>query len=136
MVSIGAAAGARVVVVLTVLFVVEVDSGVVEEVAAGLCLRRTSVTAKIAPLASMGGVVVGVVLVRGSVVAVCWAASISSNSALLKSSSSSSSCCSRASCSRIPSSHSRSSEVSVVELDMASSSLILGGIVAVGRCSR
>ena len=46
MVSMGA--GARVVVVVTMLSVVENDSGDIEEVVAGLCLRRTSVTLKIA----------------------------------------------------------------------------------------
>ena len=75
MVSMGA--GARVVVV-TMLSVVENDSGDVEEVVAGLCLRRTSVTLKIAPLASMGEVVMGGVLLWGSVVTWGWAASISS----------------------------------------------------------
>ena len=78
MVSMGA--GARVVVVVTMLSVVEKEnySGDVQEVVAGLCLRRTSVTLKIAPLASMGEVVMGGVLLWGSVVTWGWAASISS----------------------------------------------------------
>ena len=65
-------------VVVVVVSVMEMEAGDVDEVVAGLCLRRTSVTLKIAPLASMGEVVMEGVLLWGSVVTWGWSASISS----------------------------------------------------------
>ena len=81
------------VVVVAVQDVVEVG---IEEVGAGVCLRRTSVTVNTAVLASKSEGGVGGWVLRGST---------SLRSVMVKSSSS---CCSRASCSRIPSHHSSS----------------------------
>lgn len=111
------------VVVVAVLVVVEVG---IEEVGAGVCLRRTSVTVNTELLASMSDGGVGGWVLRGST---------SLRPALVKSSSRSSSCCSRASCSMIPSNHTISSNELSVELSMTSF-LIWGETVAVGRCSR
>ena len=99
-----------------------------------VCLRRTSVTAKAALLASMGGMMglVDVAVTKG-VVAVRAAVSIASNSVVLRSSSSSASSCSNASCSMRSSSLVYSSPELALEPFIASSTWGVGATTAVGR---